>query len=141
MADFDLNQLTAALEANPNLKKDLVSWLQNSAQTNPSDNLFKMFNGNTALNWNVLPPGSTPGFFDKMFGYAQNGQNYMGWGGAALQGIENIASAWQAYNQYRSNRDLARDQFNLQKRQYEDGYANTMEDRRIRAASRASANS
>lgn len=141
MADFDLNQLTAALEANPNLKKDLVSWLQNRAQTNPSDNLFKMFNGNTALNWNVIDPSSTPGFFDKMFGYSQNGQNYMGWGGAALQGIENIASAWQAYNQYRSNRDLARDQFNLQKRQYEDGYANTMEDRRIRAASRASANS
>ena len=134
MADFDPNQLTAFLEANPNLKNDLFSWLQNRAQTNPSDSLFKMFNGNTALNWNVLDPGSTPGFFDKMFGYAQNGQNYMGWGGAALQGIENIASAWQAYNQYR-------DQFNLQKRQYEDSYANTMEDRRIRAASRASANS
>lgn len=139
---MDPNALKAFLEANPNLKEDLFSWLKNGGtQTNPSDGLFKMFNGNTALNWNVLPPGSTPGFFDKMFGYAQNGQNYMGWGGAALQGIENIASAWQAFNQYRANRDLARDQFNLQKRQYEDGYANTMEDRRIRAASRASANS
>lgn len=94
-----------------------------------------------SLGWNALAPNANPSFFDKMMGYSQNGQNYAGWGMPVLQGIENIASAWQAYNQYKAGRDLLRDQFNLEKTKYNNAYDNLMEDRRIRAASRASANS
>ena len=94
-----------------------------------------------SLGWNALAPNANPSFFDKMMGYSQNGQNYAGWGMPVLQGIENIASAWQAYNQYKAGRDLQRDQFNLEKTKYNNAYDNLMEDRRIRAASRASANS
>lgn len=155
MSDLATIFRTKLSPENQNQLLKFLSEMGNKATGPEKDALANMFTGLTSpnanmqqpnffggsLGWNALAPNANPSFFDKMMGYSQNGQNYAGWGMPVLQGIENIASAWQAYNQYKAGRDLQRDQFNLEKTKYNNAYDNLMEDRRIRAASRASANS
>lgn len=141
-----LKAISDHVEKYPQDKDKFLGMFQQFSNMNGnSANIFGLGNsnifGNPSLIWNNLGASQTPSAWDKMIGFSQNGQNYTGWGGTALSALENIASAWQNYNQFRTQRDLARDQFNLQKTKYEDEYNNIMEDRRIRAASRASANS
>ena len=76
--------------------------------------------GNQPLNAFRLGPNDTPSWWNNMLGYSQNGQNYQGWGGAALNAGIGGLQAYMNYQAYKAQRDLARDQFNLQKDQFED---------------------
>ena len=117
MNDFANIFRTKLSADNQNQLLKFLSEMGNKATGPEQDALAKMFTGLTSPDTNMQQPN--------FFGGS------LGWNALVLQ----------AYNQYKAGRDLQRDQFNLEKTKYNNAYDNLMEDRRIRAASRASANS
>lgn len=76
--------------------------------------------GQQSLSPFQLGPNETPSFWNKITGYSQNGQNYSGIGGSLWNAAAGGIQAYLSYQAYKAQRDLARDQFNLQKAQFED---------------------
>lgn len=90
-------------------------------QTNLVSNLLAALGqGQQSLNPFRLGPNETPSFWNKITGYSQNGQNYSGIGGSLWNAAAGGIQAYLSYQAYKAQRDLARDQFNLQKAQFED---------------------
>lgn len=76
--------------------------------------------GQQSLSPFQLGPKETPSFWNMLTGYSQNGQNYSGIGGSIWNAAAGGIQAYLSYQAYKAQRDLARDQFNLQKAQFED---------------------
>lgn len=76
--------------------------------------------GQQSLSPFKLDAGATPSFWNMLTGYSQNGQNYSGIGGSIWNAAAGGIQAYLSYQAYKAQRDLARDQFNLQKAQFED---------------------
>ena len=82
--------------------------------------LISRLGGQQSLNPFRLAPGETPSIWNQITGYSQNGQNYSGIGGSIWNAAAGGIQAYLSYQAYKAQRDLARDQFNLQKAQFED---------------------
>lgn len=76
--------------------------------------------GQQSLSPFKLADGATPSVWNMITGYSQNGQNYSGIGGSIWNAAAGGIQAYLSYQAYKAQRDLARDQFNLQKAQFED---------------------
>lgn len=82
--------------------------------------ISRLGGGNQGLSPFKLDPGETPTLWNQITGYSQNGQNYSGIGGSIWNAAAGGIQAYLSYQAYKAQRDLARDQFNLQKAQFED---------------------
>ena len=76
--------------------------------------------GQQSLSPFKLADDATPSIWNMITGYSQNGQNYSGIGGSIWNAAAGGIQAYLSYQAYKAQRDLARDQFNLQKAQFED---------------------